>query len=47
VSNDLTVPKYFMVISLVYRSREWPPPLGDVKEGRRSDLAPRTVDCDW
>ena len=26
---------------------EWPLPLGDEKDGRRSDLAPRTVDCDW
>jgi hypothetical protein len=29
------------------QSRKWLLPLGDEKDGRRSDLAPRTVDCDW
>jgi len=46
VSNDLTVPKYFMVRSLVGTCR-MARPLRGVKEGQRSDLAPRTVDCDW
>src|SRR6185312_5070441 len=32
---------------LGWQPPDWPLPLGGVKEGRRSDLAPRTVDCDW
>jgi hypothetical protein len=46
VSNELTVPKYFMVSSFVGTRLNGALPLGDVKEGGRCGLAPKTVDRD-
>jgi hypothetical protein len=47
LSNDLTVPKYFMVSSFVGSAEIGALPLGDVKDGKRCDIAPMTVDFDW